>query len=278
MLSYRRTFFLPTKSPSSTPFPNLNFEIGESSRSKLSDAKRRANSGIFNNASKKSINNGQATAHDHDCHLEKDIISKIPPSIAITPVLPTLDPEDSLIMGNEELSTIPEKESDGLIKSSVKDLVLIPSESEDTSGSDSVCDLVFDDESLFDEDIPEDNFKIYSNPLFEFDDEYISSDVNPLFDEVLEDIECKDSYDSQLDESTFLVTPLSDSNEDECITPSDDIELLLHRDSSTPMISVVSILEGFTDEPPLEENNDFFDLESNVNEWKKILYMLQLMI
>ncbi|GJU48429.1 hypothetical protein Tco_1217984 [Tanacetum coccineum] len=115
-----------------------------------------------------------------------------------------------------------------------------------------------DNESLSDEDVLED-VKIYSNPLFEFDDEYISSDVNPLFDEVLEDIECKDSYDSNLDESTFLVTPLSDSNKDECLTPSDDIKLLLHCDLS---ISVVSILEGFTDEPPLKENDDLFDLES----------------
>ncbi|GJR44931.1 hypothetical protein Tco_1313034 [Tanacetum coccineum] len=38
------------------------------------------------------------------------------------------------------------------------------------------------------------------------------------------------------------------------------------------MISVVSILEGFTNEPPLEENDDLFDLESKMNEWKKILY------
>ncbi|GJS22005.1 hypothetical protein Tco_0450637 [Tanacetum coccineum] len=125
-----------------------------------------------------------------------------------------------------------------------------------------------DNESLSDEDVPED-IKIYSNPLFEFDDEYISSDVNPLFDEVLEDIECKDSYDSNLDESTFLVTPLSDSNEDECLAPGDDIELLLHHD---PSISIVSILEGFIDEPPLEENDDLFDLEPKENDWKKILY------
>ncbi|GKB33363.1 hypothetical protein Tco_0872764, partial [Tanacetum coccineum] len=40
------------------------------------------------------------------------IESQIPPSIAITPVLPTLEPEDSLSMGDEHLSTIPEKESD----------------------------------------------------------------------------------------------------------------------------------------------------------------------
>ncbi|GJY78535.1 hypothetical protein Tco_0484336 [Tanacetum coccineum] len=184
----------------------------------------------------------------------RDIISKFSPSIAITSVLPTLEPEDSLIMGDEELSNIPEKKSDEFIESS------------------GPCSNPNDDESLSDEDVPKDNMKIYSNPLFEFDDEYISSDVNPLFDKVLEDIECKDSYDSNLDESTFLVTPLSDSNEDECFTPSDDVELLLHRDSSTPTISVVSILEGFTDEPPLEENDDLFDLESKTNDWKKILY------
>ncbi|GJV53901.1 hypothetical protein Tco_1449642 [Tanacetum coccineum] len=75
------------------------------------------------------------------------IISQLPPSIAITTVLPTMEPEDSLIMGNEELSTIPEKESDEFIKSSVEDLVPIPSKSEDTFGSDSECNLPFYDDS-----------------------------------------------------------------------------------------------------------------------------------
>nr|GEV35901.1 hypothetical protein [Tanacetum cinerariifolium] len=89
---------------------------------------------------------------------------------------------------------------------------------------------------------------------------------------VLEDIECKDSYDSNLDESSFLVTPLSNSNEDGYFATGDDVELLLHRDPSTPMMSVASILEGFIDEPPLEENDDLFDLESKNDEWKKILY------
>nr|GFC34025.1 hypothetical protein [Tanacetum cinerariifolium] len=89
-----------------------------------------------------------------------------------------------------------------------------------------------------------------------------SPPVLPIKDpEVLEDIECKDSYDPNLDESTFLVTPLSDSNEDEYFTPSDDVELLLHHDPSIPKMSVASILEGFTDELPLEENDDLFDLE-----------------
>ncbi|GKF32905.1 hypothetical protein Tco_0106105, partial [Tanacetum coccineum] len=44
-----------------------------------------------------------------------------------------MEPEDSLIMRDEDLRTIHEKESDEVIKSSVEDLVLIPSESEDTS-------------------------------------------------------------------------------------------------------------------------------------------------
>nr|GFB97933.1 hypothetical protein [Tanacetum cinerariifolium] len=88
-----------------------------------------------------------------------EIVSQIPPSIAITtfpPVLPIEDPDDSLIMGNEELSTIPEKESDEFIKSSVEDLVPIPSESKNTSGSDSEYDLSScDDFSPI--DIPEGN-------------------------------------------------------------------------------------------------------------------------
>ncbi|GJT76455.1 hypothetical protein Tco_1043180 [Tanacetum coccineum] len=161
----------------------------------------------------------------------RDIISKLPPSIAMIPVLPTLDSYDSLIMGNEELNTIPENDSDEVIKSSVEDFVPVPSESEDTSRSDS-----YDDESLSDEDVPEDNFKIYSNPLFEFNDEYISSDVNPFFDEVLENIESKNSYVSTLDEPALLVTPLFDANKDECFDPGgdiDEIDAFLDMDIST---------------------------------------------
>ncbi|GJR67265.1 hypothetical protein Tco_0013330 [Tanacetum coccineum] len=67
-------------------------------------------------------------------------ISQLPPSIAITTVLLTMEPEDSLIMGDEDLRTIPEKESDEVIKSSVEDLVPIPSESKDTSDNNSESD------------------------------------------------------------------------------------------------------------------------------------------
>ncbi|GKC77305.1 hypothetical protein Tco_1128079 [Tanacetum coccineum] len=191
-----------------------------------------------------------------------EITSQIPPSNAITPILPTMEPEDSLITGDDNLSTIPEKESDEFIKSSIEDLIPIPSESKDTSDNDSESDLPFcdnfvtfsnplfndndaftssDDESLPEEDVPKENFKIYSNPLFEFDDEYISSDVNPLFNEVLEDIESEDSYVSKLDEPDLLVTPLSKLNEDECFDSGGDfileeIKACLTSDSIPPGI------------------------------------------
>nr|GEY49597.1 hypothetical protein [Tanacetum cinerariifolium] len=126
-----------------------------------------------------------------------EIISQIPSSIAITPVLPIMEPKDTLIMGDEDLHTIPEKKSDDFIKSSVEDLVLIPRESEDTSDIDKECDFPFCDNSV-----------IFSNPLFD----------------VLEDIVNKESYVSNLDELALLVTPLFDANEDECFDPEGDID------------------------------------------------------
>ncbi|GKF90184.1 hypothetical protein Tco_0264147, partial [Tanacetum coccineum] len=136
-------------------------------------------------------------------------------------------------MGNEELSTILEKESDEFTKSSVEDLIPILRESEDSSGSDSVCVLPLSDDFS---PIFEEKSVTFSNPLFEFNDEYISNDVNPLFDEVLEDIECKDSYDSNIDEPTLLVTPLFDANEDECFDLEgiiDEIDAFLDMDIFT---------------------------------------------
>nr|GFD23505.1 hypothetical protein [Tanacetum cinerariifolium] len=52
-------------------------------------------------------------------------------TIAITPVLSTEEPDNSLSMGDEHLDTIPATKLDEVIKSSVKDLVPIPSESEE---------------------------------------------------------------------------------------------------------------------------------------------------
>ncbi|GKA05866.1 hypothetical protein Tco_0684986 [Tanacetum coccineum] len=72
-------------------------------------------------------------------------------------------------MGDEHLSTIPEMESDELIKSSVENLVPIPSESEDFSDIESECDVPICD-----------NFTTFSNPLFDADDDFSSSDDESL--------------------------------------------------------------------------------------------------
>ncbi|GJW10866.1 hypothetical protein Tco_1576693 [Tanacetum coccineum] len=113
---------------------------------------------------------------------------------AITHDLPTEEPVNSLSLGDKHLDTISETE-----KSSVKNLVPIPSESEDFSDDESECDMPVcddfttfynplfdsnddftssDDKSLSNKDVPKENFKIYSNPLFD-DEEIISTKIDP---------------------------------------------------------------------------------------------------
>nr|GEV13596.1 hypothetical protein [Tanacetum cinerariifolium] len=115
-------------------------------------------------------------------------------------------------MRYEHLSTTPKTESDEVIESSVKNLVPIPSEYEVTSDDESKYDVPIkddsspafttfsnplfdynddftssDDESLPDEDVPTEEFKIYSNPLF--DDEEINSDkLDPHYFNVESDL------------------------------------------------------------------------------------------
>nr|GEV75317.1 hypothetical protein [Tanacetum cinerariifolium] len=84
--------------------------------------------------------------------------------------------DNSLSMGDEHLSTIPETESDELIKSSVKNLVPIPGESEVTFDNDSECDVLVKDESS-------PIFTTFSNPLFDYNNDFNSSDDKSLSNE-----------------------------------------------------------------------------------------------
>nr|GEX00936.1 hypothetical protein [Tanacetum cinerariifolium] len=81
--------------------------------------------------------------------------------IANKPDLPTEEPEYSLIMGDEHLSTISKMESDEVIKFSVENLVPILSESEVTS-------------------IKKGVLMIYLNSLFD-DEKIISTKIDPLY-------------------------------------------------------------------------------------------------
>ncbi|GKC41749.1 reverse transcriptase domain-containing protein, partial [Tanacetum coccineum] len=68
--------------------------------------------------------------------------------------------------------------------------------------------------------VHEENFQVYSNPLFEFDDNFTSSNENPLFNEMDEDVVNKNSNVSY--EPVLLNSPLT--NKVECSDPEDDID------------------------------------------------------
>ncbi|GJX24429.1 reverse transcriptase domain-containing protein [Tanacetum coccineum] len=89
-----------------------------------------------------------------------DVISELPPCVAITPVLSTDEPDNSLSMGDEHLDTILATKSTEVIKSSVEDLVLILSESEGIL--DNMCDVTFHDNSP-PLDISKDQFEEFSD-------------------------------------------------------------------------------------------------------------------
>ncbi|GJV81214.1 hypothetical protein Tco_1517084 [Tanacetum coccineum] len=126
-------------------------------------------------------------------------------TIAITPVLPTMEPDNSLSMGDEHLSTIPEKE-----ESSVEDLVPIPSESEGIS--DSMCDVPFCDNST-----PLEALKDHSEIFIDSNDDYSSNDDDPLYSEDIDYVdasppdselvsleEVKDFEDGEIDTDILL--------------------------------------------------------------------------
>ncbi|GKC71552.1 hypothetical protein Tco_1117435 [Tanacetum coccineum] len=98
-------------------------------------------------------------------------------SNAIILDLPTEEPDNSLSMGDEHVSTIPEIELDEVIKSSVEDLVPIPSESKGIS--DDTCDVPFCDNSP-PLNVLNDHFEIFSD----FNDDCTSSN-----DDSFEDID-----------------------------------------------------------------------------------------
>ncbi|GJY91278.1 hypothetical protein Tco_0506474, partial [Tanacetum coccineum] len=203
------------------------------------------------------------------------IISGLPPCVAITPVLLTEEPVDSLIMEDKHLDTIPETESDELIKSSVEDLVHTPSEFEDFSDIENECDVpdcddsqttnfstfsnpLFDDSTSSDDDsshkevIHEISFKTYSNTFFDLDEEIISSEFNPIHNEDLDSTLKNDRFDTE----SYL------------------LESLLNRDTlmaSSPKID--SLFDEFADElitiPPRIINREH---EEYISLMERLLY------
>ncbi|GJS92092.1 reverse transcriptase domain-containing protein [Tanacetum coccineum] len=79
-----------------------------------------------------------------------------------------------------------------------------------------------DELTLLKKGVHEENFQVYSNSLFEFDDNFTSSNVNPLFNKMVEDDENENSNISNSDKPVFFNTPLSDKVE--CSDPEDNID------------------------------------------------------
>ncbi|GJZ26213.1 hypothetical protein Tco_0570466 [Tanacetum coccineum] len=103
-------------------------------------------------------------------------------TIATTPVLSTKEPVDSLIMEDEYLDTIPEMESDEIIKSSVEILVPIPSEFEGIS--EDTCDVpVCEDPPTFDALKDHSEILSDSNNDSTLSDDYV--DASPLDAEIV---------------------------------------------------------------------------------------------
>nr|GEU58096.1 hypothetical protein [Tanacetum cinerariifolium] len=195
---------------------------------------------------------------DDDDNFFRESVDETPPSDAIAP---DLSITNSLVMEDEHLDTIPETDSDEDFESSVKNLNLTLSESEDLSDYVSEFDLPFCDNSLdFNND-----FKIFSNPIFDSKDDYTSSDDESSSEEdvpVLEDLD-----------------PILPGNEnDHFNAESNLIESLLNKDIVITSPKIDFILKEFAGElalinpipPGIAETN--FDPKENIRLMKKLLY------
>nr|GEV39598.1 retrovirus-related Pol polyprotein from transposon TNT 1-94 [Tanacetum cinerariifolium] len=177
-------------------------------------------------------------------------------TIAITPVLSTEEPDNSLSMGDEHLDIIPAMESDEVIKSSVEDLVPILSESEGIL--DTMCNvhLVNNPTSL--------EAKIHFEIVINSNDDISSSDDDSLYNENIEYVEAS-SHNSEL--VSLKVTEIVIS-EDEEIEDDNLREKLLNvhllianiealKDNLTPSSEFLTKSSSTYPKSFLEETNTF---------------------
>ncbi|GKE21582.1 reverse transcriptase domain-containing protein [Tanacetum coccineum] len=102
--------------------------------------------------------------------------------------------------------------------STTNDSDALPPSSSPVKTSDNL-EVFADELTLLKQDV---HFQVYSNPLFEFDDNFTSRNVNPLFNEMDENNENENSNVSDSEEPVLLNTPLT--NKVECFAPEDDID------------------------------------------------------
>nr|GFB10881.1 hypothetical protein [Tanacetum cinerariifolium] len=142
------------------------------------------------NRAEKSLQNFRVV---HKSSISVNSTSQIYSVHAVTQILSTREPEHLLSMGYEHLSITLETESDEVTESNAENLLPIPSKCEDNNDFTSS-----DDESLLDEDVPVEEFKIYLNPLC--DEDEINSDKLDLHCFNVE----SDFVESLLNRDTFI--------------------------------------------------------------------------
>ncbi|GJU08479.1 hypothetical protein Tco_1124909 [Tanacetum coccineum] len=167
-------------------------------------------------------------------------------SSAITPDLPK---SDSLIMEDEHLDTIPETESDELIKSSVEDLVHTPSESDGISEGE--CDLpVYDDFSLKKDEVLDDIISIppgngvrrKSLMYRSIPSGIVEADLNPKEDiRFIENLMYDNSFPRPPETLKDDYETVIDSNNDYFSSDDDSYENIDYVDASPPEDEIVSL-------------------------------------
>ncbi|GJZ25480.1 hypothetical protein Tco_0569733 [Tanacetum coccineum] len=201
-------------------------------------------------------------------------------TIAITPVLPTKEPVNSLSMGDEHLDTIPATESDEVIKSSVENLVPIPSEPEGIP--DSVCDV-----PLCNNPTSLEAFKEHSETIINSNDDSTSSDDDSYENIDYVDASPPDAEIVSLEVVEIVIPEVGGIDTDILLTIKDDIlrEKLLNvnllianiealKDNPAPSSDVMTKSSSTSLNLFLEETNTFdnsspeaetfcFDLEEN---------------
>ncbi|GJW78555.1 hypothetical protein Tco_0140237 [Tanacetum coccineum] len=186
-------------------------------------------------------------------------------TIAITPVLPIKEPDGSLSMGDEHLDTIPATESDEVIKSSVEDLVPIPSESEGIP--DKMCDV-----PLCENTTPLNALNEHSEIIVNSNDDNSSSDDDSTYGEDIDyvDASSPDVEIVSLEVVEIVIPKVGGIDTNILLTIKDDIlrEKLLNvnlliakidslRDNPTPSSEVVIKSSSTSPNLFLEEINTF---------------------
>nr|GEU76635.1 retrotransposon protein, putative, unclassified [Tanacetum cinerariifolium] len=170
-------------------------------------------------------------------------------TIAVTPSLSTEEPDDSLSMGDEHLNTITATESDEFIKSSVENLILIPSESEGIP--DNMCDVPFHDNSL-PLNISKDQFEDFSDS----NDEFSSTDDDSFSIDNIDYVEAS-PLDSELVNSKVMeivILEVGGIDDDILLTIKDDIL----REKLLNINLLIAKIEALNDNP-----TPSFDLMTN---------------